>query len=343
MGSVVFTNGVFDILHPGHIELLTAARALGDSLIVGINSDASTRAIKGPPRPLVGQEERAAMLRALRCVDEVMIFDELTPARLIEEIQPDILIKGGDWPVEHMVGADTVRQRGGQVVSLPLTEGYSTTRLIERIVALHTTPLLEKEAVSTLATPELAVLAESIAVKQRLLAQCGEAIVQSGRMIVEALQDGKKLLIFGNGGSAADAQHIATEFTGRFERERPPLPAIALTTDTSALTAIGNDYGFEQVFTRQVEALAVPGDVVVAISTSGSSPNVLAAAMAARRRVCKVIGLTGAKGKKLASVCDAAVLVPSERTARIQEAHITIGHLWLGLVDDSLFVARALP
>src|SRR6266851_5563729 len=317
MESVVFTNGVFDILHTGHIELLTAARALGDHLIVGMNSDASTRAIKGPPRPLVGQEDRAATLRALRCVDEVIIFDEPTPARLIEEIQPDILVKGGDWPVEQMIGADTVTRRGGKVVSLPLAEGYSTTRLIERIVALHTPALLEREAVPMVTAPELGGLAESIEVKQRLLAQCGEAILQSGRMIVEALQNGKKLLIFGNGGSAADAQHIATEFTGRFERERPPLPALALTTDTSALTAIGNDYGFEQVFARQVDALAASRDVAIAISTSGASPNVLAAVMAARRRGCKVIGLTGAKGKQLASVCDAAVLVPSMRTARI--------------------------
>jgi D-sedoheptulose 7-phosphate isomerase len=250
------------------------------------------------------------------------------------------LVKGGDWPVEQMIGADTVTRRGGKVISLPLLEGYSTTRLIERIVALHTPARLEKESVSTLTAPELRDLAESIAVKQRLLAQCGEAIVQSGRTIVEALQHGNKLLLFGNGGSAADAQHIAAEFTGRFEREHPPLPAIALTTDTSALTAIGNDYGFEQVFTRQVEALAAPGDVAVAISTSGASPNVLAAAMAARRRGCMVIGLTGAKGKQLAALCDAAVLVPSVRTARIQEAHITIGHLWMGLVDDSLFVAK---
>src|SRR5262249_15217720 len=180
----------------------------------------------------------------------------------------------------------------------------------------------------------------SAGVRDAFLDEQAPALERAIELVATALEGGRKLLLFGNGGSAADAQHIATEFTGRFERERPPLPAIALTTDTSALTAIGNDYGFEQVFARQVEALAAPGDVAVAISTSGSSPNVLAATMAARRRGCMVIGLTGAKGKRLASLCDVAVLVPSVRTARIQESHITIGDLWLGLVDDSLFATR---
>jgi len=132
--TIVFTNGCFDLLHPGHVDLLERARALGDRLIVGLNSDRSVRALKGEGRPLLPQEERAAILRALRCVDEVIIFDELTPARVIEALQPDVLVKGGDWPVEQIIGADAVLRAGGRVLSLALKPGYSTTALVQRIV-----------------------------------------------------------------------------------------------------------------------------------------------------------------------------------------------------------------
>ena len=154
-------------------------------------------------------------------------------------------------------------------------------------------------------------------------------------MIVETFRRGGKVLVCGNGGSAADSQHIAAEFVGRYETERRSLPAIALTTDTSALTALANDYDFERIFARQVESLANNGDCLIAISTSGNSPNVIAAAMEARRKEAKVICLTGAEGKKLASLSDAAVLVPAKRTARVQEAHITIAHVWCEMVDKA--------
>jgi len=155
-------------------------------------------------------------------------------------------------------------------------------------------------------------------------------------MMVSVLKKGDKVLIAGNGGSAADAQHIAAELSGRFVKDRKALPGIALTTDTSALTSIANDYGYEYVFSRQVEALAREGDCLIAISTSGNSRNVISAVMTARNRGCSVIGLTGAAGKKLASLCDACVIVPSERTARIQEAHITIAHIWCEIIDECL-------
>jgi D-sedoheptulose 7-phosphate isomerase len=147
-------------------------------------------------------------------------------------------------------------------------------------------------------------------------------------------------LLFGNGGSAAEAQHIAAELVGRFQRERRALPALALTADTSALTALGNDYGWERVFARQLEALANPGDAVVALSTSGASANVLAGVTTARARKCVVLGITGARGTRLAGLCDAAVLVPSTETARIQEASLTIGHLWCEIVDGYLGAAQ---
>lgn len=158
-------------------------------------------------------------------------------------------------------------------------------------------------------------------------------IESAGRLILQTLQAGNKILLCGNGGSAADAQHIAAELVGRYEKHRRAFPAIALNTDTSALTAISNDYGYEGVFARQVEALAVAGDLLIAISTSGKSPNVIKAADKAREVGCRVIGLTGCSGEPLTAHCDLAVVVPAERTSRVQEAHITIGHLWCEMVD----------
>lgn len=153
-------------------------------------------------------------------------------------------------------------------------------------------------------------------------------------MICEALSGGRKVLLCGNGGSAADAQHIAAELVGCYEKQRRSWPAIALTTDTSALTAVSNDLGYEQVFARQVAGLAQAGDVLIAISTSGKSKNVLRAAEAAREIGCKTIALTGATAEPLGSLCDIAVAVPSTRTSRVQEAHITVGHLWCEMVDQ---------
>jgi D-beta-D-heptose 7-phosphate kinase/D-beta-D-heptose 1-phosphate adenosyltransferase len=132
---IVFTNGVFDLLHRGHVEYLEEARALGDRLVVGVNSDASVRRIKGPERPLVPGAERAEILAALACVDLAILFDEDTPERLIREVRPDVLVKGGDWTPDRIVGREFVESLGGRVVSVPLREGLSTTALIERIVA----------------------------------------------------------------------------------------------------------------------------------------------------------------------------------------------------------------
>ncbi len=144
---------------------------------------------------------------------------------------------------------------------------------------------------------------------------------------VDAIKQGRKILFFGNGGSASDAQHLATELVVRFKKDRPAMAAIALTTDTSALTAIGNDFGFEKLFSRQIEALGNQGDVAIAFSTSGNSPNILAAIDACRQKGVKVIGMTGETGGKMAQECDVLVNIPSKTTARIQEMHIYIGHM----------------
>jgi D-sedoheptulose 7-phosphate isomerase len=166
-------------------------------------------------------------------------------------------------------------------------------------------------------------------------------IAAAAAQLVTALRNGGKLLVMGNGGSAADAQHFAAELVGRFQRERRGLPAVALTTDSSILTAVGNDYGFEAVFRRQVEALARPGDVVCAISTSGRSPNVLQALLAARQAGCATLALTGGSGGELIALADVAVVVPSDRTPFIQEAHVTIIHLLCALVEGALFGEEA--
>ncbi len=183
-------------------------------------------------------------------------------------------------------------------------------------------------------------LAESIQTKQKVLEFLVPTIEEVGRLLIGALDGGCKILLFGNGGSAADSQHIAAELVGRFRSKRRALPAIALTTDTSNLTALGNDFGYETVFERQIEALGQPGDVAVGISTSGNSPNVLAAVRLARKMGLKTVALTGRGGGPLPALVDLAIVVPSDSTQRIQEAHITIGHILCELIEQH-FVAAA--
>lgn len=163
-----------------------------------------------------------------------------------------------------------------------------------------------------------------------------KAIVAAGAMITRTLASGRKILICGNGGSAADAQHFAAEIVGRFTRERAAWPALALTTDTSVLTAVANDYGYQNVFARQVEALGEPDDLLIGISTSGRSPNVLEAVNQARHNALGIIALTGGEGGELAAGADVAVAVPSRVTARIQEAHLFILHIWADTAEASL-------
>lgn len=183
-------------------------------------------------------------------------------------------------------------------------------------------------------------LEESARVQRAVADQAADDIAAAARTIVDAFRSGHKLLLCGNGGSAADAQHVAGELVGRYLQERRPLPAIALTADSAVLTAIGNDYGFDRVFARQVEALARPGDVLMAISTSGSSPDVLAAVEAARKLGAKTIGLTGETGGKLTALVDLCFRVPSEETPRIQEAHIAVAHVICELVEAELVAGQ---
>lgn len=178
---------------------------------------------------------------------------------------------------------------------------------------------------------------ESILTKEGFFKQNLQPIIQSAEVIADAFKADRKLLICGNGGSAADAQHIAAEFVNRFMIERPPLPALALSTDTSIITSIGNDYSFDQIFSKQVKAIGREGDVLLAISTSGESKNVITAVKVARDMGIKTIGLTGKGGGKMAKMVDILLNVDSDVTPRIQEVHITAGHIICDLIDHILF------
>lgn len=183
------------------------------------------------------------------------------------------------------------------------------------------------------------LLQDSIDVKQAMLADQAllASIANVAERCVDVLRAGNKLLLAGNGGSASDAQHIAAELVGRFEVDRKGLPALALTTNASQLTAISNDYGYEAVFSRQVEAFGAKGDLFVGLSTSGNSANVVAAAEVAKAQGLTIVGMTGAAGGKLEALCDVCLKIPSTNTARIQESHITVGHILCAQIEAALF------
>ncbi|RLA77072.1 MAG: D-sedoheptulose 7-phosphate isomerase [Epsilonproteobacteria bacterium] len=170
---------------------------------------------------------------------------------------------------------------------------------------------------------------------QKVIECMGEDLEAASKLSVDTLKAGNKILLCGNGGSAADAQHIAAELTGRYKSERRGLPGIALTTDTSALTAIGNDYGYDRVFDRQVESLANKGDLIIGISTSGNSKNVISALKLGQELGCKTIGFTGRDGGAMNDVCDVNLVVPSDNTPRIQEMHILFGHTICQIIDNN--------
>jgi len=179
---------------------------------------------------------------------------------------------------------------------------------------------------------------ESIQVKEKFLDEKNiDRIYEVSKVIAGAFNDGKKLILFGNGGSSTDASHIAAEFINRFKRERPGLPAIALNTDMAVITSIANDYDFSEVFAKQLKAISEEGDVVIAMSTSGSSPNILKAMDVAKKKRLVTVAFTGLKGEKFASKAQYAFIVPSDSTPRIQETHITLGHVVCQMVEEILF------
>ncbi|MGE0132376.1 MAG: SIS domain-containing protein [Blastocatellales bacterium] len=200
-----------------------------------------------------------------------------------------------------------------------------------------TTPTAEaKPALQNFEDKIRAMAGESLDAKRRFFEQASHDVARAAQMIIESMYAGGKLLIFGNGGSAADAQHIAAELAFKMGRDRDALPALALTTDTSLLTAISNDRSFDFIFARQIQAIGRKGDIALAISTSGNSPNVIEAVKQAREMEIKTIGLLGAGGGKLAALVDLPLIVPHNETPRIQEAHIAASHIICQLIEDEL-------
>ncbi len=180
---------------------------------------------------------------------------------------------------------------------------------------------------------------ESARVTEKFARKNSTLIAEVSKLIAEAFTEGRKLVIFGNGGSACDASHIAAEFVNRFKKDRPGLPALALNTDMAVLTSIANDYDYSEIFARQIKTLAETGDIAIAISTSGGSKNIIKAVEAARKKGLRTVIFTGQKGEKLAAKCDCAFVVPSDDTPHIQETHIVLGHVLCQMVEEILFEA----
>jgi D-sedoheptulose 7-phosphate isomerase len=178
---------------------------------------------------------------------------------------------------------------------------------------------------------------DSIEVKEKFIQGHLDAIVEVSKAIASAFNEGNKVILFGNGGSATDASHLAAEFVNRFKRERPGLPAIALNTDMAVITSIANDYDYSEIFSRQLKSLSTEGDVVIALSTSGQSPNIIKALEVAKKKKLKTVFLTGLKGEKTAAKATFAFVVPSDNTPRVQETHITLGHVLCLMVEEILF------
>ena len=337
--KIVTTNGCFDLIHSGHINFLKNAKSLGSKLIVGLNSDSSVRKLKGMGKPILSELERATLLAALQCVDEVVVYNDDLPNKFLDLIKPHIHCKAADYSADSLPEAETVRKNGGEISILPLIEGISSSQIIEKIQSSIQLAAGENQSKMIDDTEKrvMQYFMDSSNLYRQTAYNLKNSVTRFANKVTETLQSGHKILICGNGGSAADSQHIAAEFVGRFKLERKALPAIALTTDTSVITAIGNDYGFEQVFSRQVAALGTENDLLIAISTSGQSKNVLNAVSEAKKNKMFVISLTGHKTSSLQSQSNLCLNVPSDNTALIQQAHIGILHIVCDIAEHTFY------
>ena len=328
--KVVTTSGWFDLLHTGNVEFLNQARAFGNILIVGLNSDSCANGINRTIQPLLSEHERAAMLVAMKSVDHVVVFDEPMLNQLLAKIKPDFHCRVQEYATNVIPEAEIVISNGGEVKLLSMPPGYPTSNLVQRIIRSKAG---NEYSQNDIVTNVLGYFVSSGNVLQQTGYLLCEEIISAASLVASCIRENGKIICCGNGGSAADAQHFAAELVGRYKTERSAWPAISLSSDPSVLTAIGNDYGFEQVFSRQVSAWGQKGDVLVAISTSGNSPNVLAAVNEAKNRNLKIIALTGSKPSKLRDLSDVCLAVPSADTPQVQQAHIAILHSICNLVE----------
>jgi D-glycero-beta-D-manno-heptose 1-phosphate adenylyltransferase len=308
MEKVVFTNGCFDLIHPGHIDLLKKARALGTKLIVGLNSDDSVRAIKGNSRPFLNQEARAKVLLELRSVDEVRIFDENTPEKLIKEIKPDVLVKGGDWAIEQIVGADFVLKNGGEVFSIPFVEDFSTSKIAQKIkFADGANSVLKKNTENDLVED---FFKANIGIYENLLNEQSVNISRCAEIIIKAIKNGNKIFVCGEPENVENLRFWFSTFSALTDKET--FPAHLLTGEAI----------------QDLEQLAAKNDILISLTTSNTPPGVITAVMKAREIGCKTVALTGKNSIKLASLCDGSVSAASEDREIAQLAQIGVGCLW---------------
>ena len=325
--SVVLTNGCFDILHRGHIEYLRQSAALGDALVVAINDDASVNSLKGPGRPVNGQNDRAELVASLRFVDAVTVFPGPRLTKEILTLAPDVYTKGGDYTLETLdvEEKEALLEIDAQIKILPFVSGYSSSRLAN----------LPKSPEVNSVTP--ANFSNARGELQTALAkseQLDAAVIEAECLLLDCLRGGRSVFTCGNGGSAACAAHLTEELIGKFRSKRRAMPSICLNADVTALTCIANDFGYEKVFSRSIEALGKPGDLLIAFSTSGSSENIVSVLKTARQMQINTLLLTGGDGGSAQSIADKSIVMPTSSSARVQELHTLILHSWLERIDQ---------
>lgn len=333
MEIVVFTNGCFDILHPGHIELLKKARRLGTKLIVGLNSDRSVRAIKGSPRPFLNENARAVLLRELRSVDEVLIFDENTPERLIKEIKPDVIVKGGDWTPDQIVGADFVLKNGGKVFSIPFESDFSSSKIVEKIQISEAG--LNSELAKSNEQAEFVkdLIEEYIEVFQNLKNQEISNVYRCAELIRQVLAEKRKILICAeNNENILFVRAFLDFFNLNLEFKKSIIfPNISIENFNSNVSDQNSIKICEQIKT-EIHA----GDLIIVINTKENSQKLVSAVMQARQMDCKTIILTIAGEKKLNALSDANVVIDSKNTAQIVGAVTSIFDVWSELIKSGI-------
>ncbi|MBI4501704.1 MAG: adenylyltransferase/cytidyltransferase family protein [Gemmatimonadetes bacterium] len=332
---VVATNGCFDLLHRGHVEYLAQARALGDVLMVGVNSDRSVRTLKGPGRPVVTEIDRASVLAALASVDYAVVFDATHPRPFLEAVQPEVLVKGGDWAVEEILGREQVERAGGRVVSIPSAfPGESSSALVERAIGGRGTGAPEGED----RDPARTSLRDASDALRKAALLLPDAIEKTARMIVRALRGGGRVLLCGDEDGALVAQHLARELCVRLCRERSTVVAVPVIAGGDSPAGDRGNASRDDL-ALQVRSVGRIGDVLLALSSSDISFQVLRAVEAAREMGLSTAGLTGRSAGRLAPLLQVVIAAPGSSRQQVQEVHLVVGHVLCALVE-ALHVTR---